>query len=99
MNLEYVAEESKTVKTDSGKILCLEYDAYAEPMVICDEETVCYGIEVRERDGEHVHSRRFSGITCHLSEIRTIFRLVTDGLVFPDELEEILEQIIEEKIL
>ena len=99
MVLERIAERDVTVRAEDGRPMRLSYRAFLERITVCGETRDSYGIEAELRDGARTECRRFGDLTCRRSEIEMLFLMVVDGIVFPEELEEILGQIIEEKIL
>lgn len=96
---DVMAERLVTVKAEDGRELRLCYRVFTGRTTMDGDVRECYGLEAVMRDGDRTDSRRFPCITCRREEMEMIFLMVVDGVVFPEELGEILGQIIEEKIL
>ena len=85
---------SRKIVTDEGESCSLDYDLLVDELESNDQILENYGISIRFTGVCRKVYREVRGITFRSSEIGRILGLISSGCVFPEELEEVLENIL-----
>lgn len=90
--IEYASQH---VVTDAGRNCLIRYAITVDEIEIIESLIECYGVEVHLVSADKEECKTIRCITTKVESIERILRLLSDGLVFPEDLEETLENILE----
>lgn len=85
---------SQDVKTEVGKAYSLVYEIIVDEFEVFGDVIETYGVAIHMVGAEETRSREIHAITVNADEIERIIKLLSRGTVFPDDLEETLENIL-----
>lgn len=85
---------SQSIKTEGGDVYRLTYEILIDEMEIFDSVIENYGIAIRMLGDKMEKYKELHAITANADEINRIAGLLSRGTVFPDDLEEVLENIL-----
>lgn len=85
---------SQDVRTEVGEAYSLVYEIIVDEFELFGSVIETYGVAIHMVGAGRARSREIHAITVKADEIERIVRLLSRGTVFPDDLEETLENIL-----